>query len=306
MSSELKVNEMANPVARLPITDAQMGSGMHAVTIMPQTISEVVAFADRMADSRFVPAHLRGKPADCFAVALQAFRWQMDPFSVANKSYFVNDRMAYEAQLVNAVVYAHAPLVGRLDIKWEGNWPGRVCIVTGIIIGDKNPHVRRVNASTITVRNSPLWKSDPDQQLAYFTTRAWARLYAPDVLMGVYTPEEFRGETIEGESVPVAEPVERPASRLDAMEAVIAGDTTAPTDTSFGLPMEWPAPTADRKAWITAAAMAAKEIDSIDPADCDRWMEVNGEGVNQMMASHRDVYDRLYSRWEDRKNGVVS
>lgn len=299
---------MANPVAILPTTttNTAMGSGMHAVTIMPQTISEVVAFADRMADSRFVPAHLRGKPADCFAVALQAFRWQMDPFSVANKSYFVNDRMAYEAQLVNAVVYAHAPLVGRLDIKWEGAWPNRICTVTGVIQGDKNPHIRRVDARTVTVRNSPLWKSDPDQQLAYFATRAWARLYAPDVLMGVYTPEEFRGETIEGESVPAAEPAPSEESRLEAFERVIAGDAEpAPTDTNFGLPMEWPAPTADRRAWISAASAAAKEIEALPDGGGDNWESLNGEGLQQLMQSHRDVYDRLYEKLVAKREAQV-
>lgn len=298
---------MANPVANLPVTNTAMGGGMQALTIMPQTISEVVAFADRMADSRFVPAHLRGKPADCFAVALQAFRWQMDPFSVANKSYFVNDRMAYEAQLVNAVVYAHAPLAGRLDIKWEGAWPNRVCIVTGIIRGDKNPHVRRVDARTITVRNSPLWKSDPDQQLAYFATRAWARLYAPDVLMGVYTPEEFRGETVEGEVIPNTPEAERPESKLDAFEAVIAGEPNhAPTDATFGLPMEWPAPTADRAAWLTAARMARNEISALTSADAlDNWMDLNADGVNQMMQGHREIYDQFYAKWDARKQEVA-
>jgi hypothetical protein len=286
---------MANPVAKLPTTaaDTSMGAGIHALTIMPQSISEVIAFADRMAGSRFVPPHLRGKPEDCFAVAMQAFRWQMDPFSVASKSYFVNDRMAYEAQLINSVVYAHAPLVGRLDIKWEGAWPARICIVTGMIIGDKNPKVRRVDARTITTRNSPLWKSDPDQQLAYFSTRAWARLFTPDVLMGVYAPEEFRGETIEGESILVA-PETPEGTKLDAMEAMIDGGNPAPTDATFGLPMVWPDEMADKVDWKLAFERAKKEIEALPDADaCDRWEEVNSDGLNILMRLYNVSYQKL-------------
>ena len=41
------------------------------------------------------------------------------------------------------------------------------------------------------VRNSPLWKSDPKQQLAYLAIKKWARLFTPDVILGVYTPDEM-------------------------------------------------------------------------------------------------------------------
>lgn len=295
-------------VAKLPAAAnaSPMGEGAAALTVQPQNFGEVIAFADRMAESRFVPATLRGKPADCLAVCLQALRWGMDPFSVAQKTYFIKDGSppAYEAQLVNAVVYARAPLNGRLQIQWTGNWPNRKCTVIGHIIGDNNPKVREVLAVNIKTRNSPLWVTDPDQQLAYYATRAWARLYTPDVLMGVYTPddEDMRAEKARDVTGTV-EPAERPASRLEAFEQTMAGDDTpVGTDTGFGLPMIWPAPTADRGAWITAAALAAKEIDELPGADtAQRWEELNGEGVNQLMQSHRDVYDRLYTKLAAKK-----
>ncbi|CAK6492567.1 hypothetical protein PANNVG_01632 [Pantoea sp. Nvir] len=43
----------------------------------------------------------------------------------------------------------------------------------------------------VTTRNSPLWKTAPKQQLAYLAVKYWARLYYPDVILGVYTPDEF-------------------------------------------------------------------------------------------------------------------
>ncbi len=36
-----------------------------------------------------------------------------------------------------------------------------------------------------------MWKTAPKQQLAYLAVNYWARLYCPDVILGVYTPDEF-------------------------------------------------------------------------------------------------------------------
>lgn len=172
------------------IVSQNVTAGAPRASFLPTTMGEAMEVAKLMAAGSFVPPHLRGKPGDCLAVVMQSARWGMDPFAVGNKTYFVNDRMAYESQLVNAVVNSANALDGRLSIAWEGESNDLVCTVTGTIKGDPEPKVRRVPIKAITTRNSPLWKQDPEQQLAYYATRAWARLYAPEMLMGVYTPEE--------------------------------------------------------------------------------------------------------------------
>ncbi|WP_407951427.1 recombinase RecT [Plesiomonas shigelloides] len=43
-------------------------------------------------------------------------------------------------------------------------------------------------------RNSTLWADDPKQQLAYLAVKRWARLYTPDVIMGVYSVDELQEE----------------------------------------------------------------------------------------------------------------
>ncbi|VTM11692.1 RecT family [Raoultella terrigena] len=45
--------------------------------------------------------------------------------------------------------------------------------------------------SQAQVRNSTLWATDPRQQLAYLAVKRWARLYCPDVILGVYTADEI-------------------------------------------------------------------------------------------------------------------
>ncbi len=174
--------------------------------------SQIMEFAKMMAIAQVaVPKHLRGSPGACLAVTMQANEWEMSPFAVANKSYSVNDRIAYEAQLLNAVILKRAPIKGRFKISYSGEGQQRKCkvglaLLDGEIVEYESPAI-----GTIKVKNSPLWTSDPDQQLFYFSSRSLCRRHFPDVLLGVYTPEE--AEEIERDVSPVVQ-VNPQASKL--------------------------------------------------------------------------------------------
>ncbi len=196
-----------NPGAlNLPVATAIAGTditaGQGRAAFLPTSMAEAMEIAKLMAAGNFVPKHLRGAPGDCLAVVMQAARWGMDPFAVGNKTYFVNDRMAYEAQLVNAVVNSSNVLDGRLKVEWSGEGNSLKCLVSGRIKGDPDIKTREVKLANIKTRNSPLWQSDPEQQIAYFATRAWARLHAPEVLLGVYTPDEIESTASNGADAP--------------------------------------------------------------------------------------------------------
>ena len=92
---------------------------------MPQSMGEAMQLATIMARSTFVPGHCRANEGNCLAIIMQAGRWGMDPFAVANKAYFTKDGAppAFEAQLVNAVVNASGALSGRLRIEYDGEIP---------------------------------------------------------------------------------------------------------------------------------------------------------------------------------------
>jgi len=169
------------------------GGGM----LMPQTFGEVVSFSEIMARSQHaIPKHLRDVPGACLAVAMQAMRWSMDPFAVASKSYNVKDIIAYEAQLIAAVVHTRAPLKTRPDYHYTGEGADRRCTVSATFDDGVTRSYESPRIGDIAIKNSPLWKADPDQQLGYYSIRAFARRYCPEVILGVYTPEEaetFRG-----------------------------------------------------------------------------------------------------------------
>lgn len=175
------------------IASADLAAVPSRTSFLPGNMGEAMQLASLMADSNFVPLKLRDRAGDCLAIVMQASRWGMDPFAVANKAYFVKDGSppAWEAQLVNAVVNTSGALMGRLDIEYTGDGAALRCTVTGYLKADPGrPKVKTQSIARVKTQNSPLWKDDPEQQLGYYTTRAWARLHCPEVLLGVYTPDE--------------------------------------------------------------------------------------------------------------------
>jgi hypothetical protein len=163
-------------------------------------VSQAMEVAKMMSISgSAVPPHIRNNPGTCLAVAIQAWEWSMNPFAVANKSYVVNDRLAYEASLYNAVATRRAPIVGRVQMAYSGEGATRRCTVSATLKESEGGGVVEYTSplvSQINPKNSPLWKNDPDQQLSYFSVRAFVRRHFPDVMMGVYTVDEMQDTTI--------------------------------------------------------------------------------------------------------------
>lgn len=189
------------------LTTPQNGQIAHltAFDIMmnPEIMDRFERIANVMASSKFaVPKHLQGNTGDCLAIIMQSAQWQMDPFAVAQKTHQINGVLGYEAQLVNAVITNRAPITGRLNFEWYGDWAkingkedkswDKGIKVWATLKGETSPREINISMGQVgSVRNSPLWVSDPRQQLAYLAIKRWSRLYTPDVILGVYTPDEI-------------------------------------------------------------------------------------------------------------------
>lgn len=139
-----------------------------------------------------VPQHLAGKAGDCLAVVMQAAQWKMNPFAVAQKTHVVNGTLGYEAQLVNAVVQSSGAIVGHFHYEYQGEGANVACRVGAVIRGDKDiTWGEWLSAATVTTKNSPLWKTNPKQQLGYLQVKNWARLHTPGAILGVYSDDEL-------------------------------------------------------------------------------------------------------------------
>jgi hypothetical protein len=79
----------------------------------------------------------------------------------------------------------------------------------------------------ITPKNSPLWQSDPDQQMAYFGVRRWGRRYCPDILLGVFARDEIEDNPFIGaDNAKVVSPnlMERLPGKSEALAPEIVDD----------------------------------------------------------------------------------
>ncbi|PUX69025.1 RecT family recombinase [Cronobacter sakazakii] len=191
---------MSNDITVTSQPDATVGTA--AAIFNPEGLIRLQQFAQVMSEGAVsIPQHLRGKPADCLAVTMQAAQWGMNPFAVAQKTHVVNGALGYEAQLVNAVVSSSSLLATRLNYRWDGDWSkvsgktdkslNLTVTVWATLKGETEPRELTISMAQAGVRNSPNWEVDPRQQLAYLCTKRWARLHAPDVLLGVYTTDEL-------------------------------------------------------------------------------------------------------------------
>ena len=214
-----------------------------AMVMDGETMDRMMRLAEIMAKGKStVPGHLQGNTGDCMAVVMQSMQWKMNPFSVAQKTHFIKGTLGYEAQLVNAVITSLAPTTGRLQYEWFGPWenvvgnikdvpsknnPGETfrklattaadekgcgVRVWATLRGESEPRVLELLLLQAGVRNSTLWTDDPKQQLAYLATKRWARLHVPDVLLGVYTPDELESPAQRGEIDVSPQAQEQPAA----------------------------------------------------------------------------------------------
>lgn len=226
MNTTTRTESMA--LAQMP-APAPLPSGTtsaSALMLSGDSMDKMMRVADFMAGAKStIPQHLRN-PGDCLAVVMQATQWNMNPFAVAQKTHLVNGVLGYEAQLVAAVVNNSGLVSDRFNFEWFGDWtkivgkfneiesrnkvddagkPKKFIVpawdqkdehdlgvrVWATIKGEHEPRVLELLMTQARTRNSTLWTEDPKQQIAYLAQKRWARLYAPDVILGVYTPDEL-------------------------------------------------------------------------------------------------------------------
>lgn len=174
----MKTNEVAL------IEDKQI-----AGTIFDIRIIDVIAtISNKLSGSKLVPAHLQGKPDDCFLVTQQAFRWGIDPLAVAQGTSIVSGKMCYEGKLVAAVIEKMAGVV--LDYEYSGEGQERKIKVLGQRRSDDRPRDIEIILKDVKTTNDK-WSKMPDQMLAYRGSREWARRWTPGALLGIYADDEI-------------------------------------------------------------------------------------------------------------------
>jgi hypothetical protein len=147
-----------------------------------------------MAHCKYVPADLikdaESAVSNCFLVVNQAVRWGMDPFALAQSSYFVSGKIGFDGKAVAAAINSDPRLKGRLDYAFEGHGDAMKVTVSGTF--KDSGETKTISGTVAQWKTSQgLWGKDPEQALVYRGSRQWARRWMPDRLMGVYSNDEL-------------------------------------------------------------------------------------------------------------------
>jgi hypothetical protein len=172
------------------MNEIMMTNSAASAGLVPANMSEAMRLADMMAAARLVPQALQKSPADCLLVVMQAVRWQMDAFAVAQECSVIQGKLMHSGKLVAAVVNARGNLTQRLSFEYSGDGDNRTIVVSGQLQGEPSPRVIEVVLKNVRTQNK-VWQTQPDQQLMYHGVRVWARRHTPELMLGVYSPEEF-------------------------------------------------------------------------------------------------------------------
>lgn len=162
----------------------------------PRDASEAMQMAEIMARMEMgVAPHFRGMVADCFDFITRMSEYGFNPISCSWFTYRASKDnaapLAYEAKLIVAIINRAAPLKGRLEYQYSGEGQHLSCVVSGTTRhGEQVLTYESPSLGSIYPKNSPLWKSDPKQQLAYYSARAFVRRHFPEVLFGIYGADE--------------------------------------------------------------------------------------------------------------------
>ncbi len=177
------------------------------------TMQEALEFSTQMAKAKLLPVHLQNSPSDCLRVVMQATRWEMDPFSVAEKTSVISGKLMYEGQLVTAVVNSRGKMSKRLSYSFKGEGDARCLTVSGTIEGETEARTIELPFSLAKrINKNGQMNTNPDQQACYIGARLWARRHMPELMMGVYTPDEIDPDELENVT-PGAAPAESDEAR---------------------------------------------------------------------------------------------
>ena len=184
-------------------------TGEYAMLFDSAKFNQAYRVATAFAKSGLVPDHFKENPAGVFVVLHMATRMKLDPFMVLQKTYMVHGRPGMEAQLVIALVNSRGPFTGPIRWTLSGEGKNRQC--TAFATHAKTQELCEATVTwgmveaegwntDTTTRSGKIqkskWNTMSDLMFRYRSATFLARLYCPEVIMGLSTADELEDTAI--------------------------------------------------------------------------------------------------------------
>jgi hypothetical protein len=161
--------------------------------------------------STLVPKDFQGNIANCAIAINIAKRLGTDPFMTIQNVDIIHGRPSFRATFLIAMVNSAGrfePLQFRMEGE-EGK-PSRSCVAwtkskpEGTPLEGPKITLEMAKAEGWSTKNGSKWQTMPELMLRYRAAAFFARLYAPDITLGMMTAEEVT-DTVERDVTPRAE-----------------------------------------------------------------------------------------------------
>lgn len=206
--SEKKTAEVV-PMAHSHALAVPSGNG-NALGVFESLDNFVAAqrMANVLAASSMVPKEFQGNVANCVIALELASRLRASPFMVMQNLDVIHGRPSLRATFLIATVNTCGRFTP-LTFEWRGkqgekDWGCRALATdkaTGQTLEGAWITWAMVEREGWAGKNGSKWQSLPQQMFMYRAGSFWARVYAPETMMGMQTSEETREIVVDAEEV---------------------------------------------------------------------------------------------------------
>jgi hypothetical protein len=174
-----------------------MNTELTTTTAETQAFELVQRQAKMLSASTLVPKEFQGNMGNC-AIALNiAKRLGADPFMVIQNIDIIHGRPSFRATFLIAMVNASGRFTP-LQFRMAGEGQTRSCVAwakdkeTGEVVEGTEITMAMAKAEGWSTKSGSKWLTMPEQMLRYRAAAFFARIYAPDITLGMQTSDELR------------------------------------------------------------------------------------------------------------------
>jgi len=193
----------------------------NALTIItPKTLAEAKELSSMLAGARTIPEALQKSPADVMAIVMAGAELGLAPMQAIRALVLIKGKPTLSADAMGALVKSRRDVCQYLVVKHSD---GQRATYETQRIGDPTPTtmgftIEEARAANLTGDN---WKRFPAAMLRARALSAICRAVYPDLLLGVYDPDEL------AEARDVTPPRPTPPNVIDSTAVVESSERTA-------------------------------------------------------------------------------
>jgi hypothetical protein len=156
-----------------------------------------------LASSDLLPPQFKGNLANVIIAYELSKILGMHPMAVMQSLYIIHGKPAFDskfyiAQIVKRYGQIHYHMTGQGDDRTCFVWV--TCPATGEKITGPEVSIKMAKAEGWCGKSGSKWPTMPDLMLSYRAAAFFARLYLPDLILGLQTIDEIRDITVDPET----------------------------------------------------------------------------------------------------------